>query len=146
MRILVAGALAPPPGQADLVDGLVNALSRAGHQAEGLRVPFDPDPRHADEQLVALRLLGLGPDPDLVIATGPPAYLVRHPRKILWLERSDPRLDRVALAEAEAAYCTSEAVRSALPAEERGRIQVLAPGDPWGPVVAQLLGRSPVPA
>ena len=72
-----------------LADRLVAALTERGHVATLVTVPYrwHPDER-LQENLTLWRLLDLESGdqaPDLVIGTKFPSYLVRHPRKVLWL-------------------------------------------------------------
>src|SRR5579872_5154045 len=78
-------------GGAELhVRGLVRELTRRGHRAERVSVPFKWYPK--DElltQAAAWRMIDLseanGVTIDAVIATKFPTYFVRHPNKITWL-------------------------------------------------------------
>ena len=72
-----------------LADNLVAELRDRGHDAELVTVPYRwyPD-RQLLENMLLWRLLRLdqgGRPPDLVIGTKFPSYLVRHPRKVVWL-------------------------------------------------------------
>src|SRR5574341_1601261 len=70
--------------------GLRDALQRHGYEAEIVAMPFRCHPPvEAVKNMLAWRLLDLteaesGPI-DLVVALRFPAYLVRHPRKVVWL-------------------------------------------------------------
>src|SRR5262245_51541730 len=92
MRVLVATVQVPfvRGGAEVLADGLLQALLEAGHQAELVRLPFKwYPPERIPEQMLACRLLDLtevsGQGVDRVIGLKFPAYLVRHPAKVLWL-------------------------------------------------------------
>jgi glycosyltransferase involved in cell wall biosynthesis len=71
-------------------NGLVTALREAGHQAELATIPFKWDPpTELVHQMGLWRSIDLtetnGEPVDLVVALKFPAYLVRHPRKVVWL-------------------------------------------------------------
>jgi glycosyltransferase involved in cell wall biosynthesis len=92
MRIVIALPHLPfVSGGAELMaDGLKSVLRAAGHEVESVAIPFywAPAERVLD-QMLAARLLDLtqsgGRPIDLLIATKFPAYLVSHPRKVIWL-------------------------------------------------------------
>jgi glycosyltransferase involved in cell wall biosynthesis len=92
MRILIATAQVPfiTGGAESLADGLRDALRAAGHEAEIVAIPFKwyPPERILDHML-ACRLLDLtevaGTPVDLLIGLKFPAYLIPHPRKVLWI-------------------------------------------------------------
>ncbi|MFB3904465.1 MAG: glycosyltransferase family 4 protein [Acidobacteriota bacterium] len=73
-----------------LVDKLIEELRKRGHEVDLLQVPVAHTPK-VEMVINALtwRMLKiqdiLGRDVDVVITTKFPAYLVKHPRKILWL-------------------------------------------------------------
>jgi glycosyltransferase involved in cell wall biosynthesis len=72
------------------VEGLKLALIRAGHNAEVVSLPFKwYPPTEIMRSALAWRLLDLseanGKPVDLVIGMKFPAYLVAHPRKVLWI-------------------------------------------------------------
>ena len=92
MRILIATVRIPfvNGGAENLAEGLRDALSDAGHEAEILAIPFKwyPPERILDHML-AFRLFDLsessGAAIDLVIGLKFPAYLVPAENKVLWL-------------------------------------------------------------
>lgn len=92
MNILVCNAQVPfaRGGAEMLVEGLCNALKRAGHRAEIVALPFQWLP-HAElfKSALAWRLLDLkmanGLKVDRIIATKFPSYAAQHPQKIVWL-------------------------------------------------------------
>jgi glycosyltransferase involved in cell wall biosynthesis len=92
-RVLVCAVQVPfTRGGAELlVDGLVRALQEHGHLAEVVRLPFTwgPDKREIIKGCLAWRLLEItrinGSAVDQVICTKFPSYVVRHPRKVVWL-------------------------------------------------------------
>ena len=73
-----------------LAQGLVDALAERGHRSSLVTVPFRWSP-NVDllQNALIWRLLDLtesnGAPIDLVIGTKFPSYLVRHPRKVIWL-------------------------------------------------------------
>jgi glycosyltransferase involved in cell wall biosynthesis len=92
MRILIATTHVPfiRGGAEAHAEGLHDALVRAGHEAEIVAVPFKwYPPEKILEHMLACRLLDLtevaGLPVDLLIGLKFPAYLVPHPRKVLWI-------------------------------------------------------------
>jgi glycosyltransferase involved in cell wall biosynthesis len=149
MRILVCHPQPPfmSGGAETHANGLVRALRAEGHEAEMATIPFRwAPPIELVHQMAMWRSLDIaeanGIDVDLVIAMKFPAYLVRHPRKIVWLihqQRTAYELwdhpefgdlsrspdgpairdlvinsDRLALGEAERIFTNSETVRGRL--------------------------------
>lgn len=92
MRIAIANTQAPfVSGGAELhADNLCRALRDAGHQAEIVTMPFTwstPD-MIVDHMIAATHLDAtefFGADIDLMIGLRFPAYLINHPRKVMWL-------------------------------------------------------------
>lgn len=92
LRILIATVRVPfVNGGAEVhADGLRQALVDAGHQAEIVSIPFKwyPPERILDHML-ACRLLDLtetvGVPVDRLIGLKFPAYLIPHPRKVIWM-------------------------------------------------------------
>ncbi|HEX9989861.1 MAG TPA: glycosyltransferase family 4 protein [Chloroflexia bacterium] len=92
MRILIAITQVPfIRGGAELhAEGLRDALRAAGHEAEIVAIPFKWYPAgQIMSHMAACRLLDLsqvGDTPiDLLIGLKFPAYLIRHPNKVLWI-------------------------------------------------------------
>ena len=92
MRLLIATVQVPfvRGGAEMLADGLHEALTVAGHEAEIVRLPFKwYPPERLVEQVLAARLFDLtessGTAIDRVIGLRFPAYLLPHPNKVLWL-------------------------------------------------------------
>jgi glycosyltransferase involved in cell wall biosynthesis len=140
-------------------DGLVQALRDAGHEAELVTVPFKWYPNERVlTQAFLWRLLDLeeanGRPVDAVVATKFPSYVVRHPRKVVWLlhqfrqawdfdrtefgqfsESAEDRalrrkvleLDRVSLGEARKIFTTSSIVAGRLHDSVGLDAEVLAP-------------------
>lgn len=69
---------------------LVDALNRAGHRAEWIRIPFSFGPvDRVVPSALTWRFIDLkditGTPPDVAICLSFPSYLVEHPNKIVWL-------------------------------------------------------------
>lgn len=72
-------------GAEELAAHLQKNLIVAGHEAEILRIPFQWEPpAKIPSQMLMVRAFELS-NVDHVIALKFPAYLIRHPRKTLWL-------------------------------------------------------------
>ena len=91
-RIAICAAQIPfiQGGAETLYASLRDELVRRGHQAEIVSLPFNWSSRlNIIQSALAWRLVDLtssaGEPIDLVIATRFPSYLVRHPRKVVWL-------------------------------------------------------------
>ena len=92
MRIVIATVQVPfvRGGAEALAEGLRDALRAAGHTADIVALPFKWYPPECIlDQMLAWRLLDVtesfGTPTDLLIGLRFPAYLVPHPRKVLWL-------------------------------------------------------------
>ena len=88
--ILTSGVPFVRGGAEILADSLQGALCAAGHEAEIVTIPFQScPPSRIPEQMLACRLLDVtetcGIHIDRVIGLKFPAYLVRHPHKVMWL-------------------------------------------------------------
>lgn len=85
MRVCVCGAqsLFMRGGAELLHENLVEALRRAGHEVELIRIPTDWSRPKLLASAFAWRLLSV--PADVVIATNFPSYFVRHQRKVVWL-------------------------------------------------------------
>lgn len=87
MKVLIVNNMAPFVwgGAEELAVNLEKNLVLAGHQAEVLRIPFQWEPAsRIPSQMLLVRALELI-NVDHVIALKFPAYLIRHPKKTLWL-------------------------------------------------------------
>ncbi len=92
MNILICTAQVPfVSGGAELhVENLRRALIEAGHTADVVALPFKwYPPREIIRSALAWRMLDVtaanGKPVDMVIGMKFPAYLVEHPRKVLWV-------------------------------------------------------------
>jgi glycosyltransferase involved in cell wall biosynthesis len=91
MRVAICSTQVPftTGGAEALAGSLHRELQARGFESALIMVPFAWIPRlEIVESALAWRLLSLdGPagEPDLVIATKFPSYLVRHPSKVIWL-------------------------------------------------------------
>lgn len=156
MRIAIVTVQVPfvRGGSEVLAEALCRALREAGHQVEMVALPFAPRTTDALlDSLAAFRLIELGAEFERVVVLKFPAYLVRHPHKILWLihqhhgayERffsdfglanlPDGRLareavreaDRLAFGEARAIFTISRTVAARLEASHGVTAPVLFP-------------------
>lgn len=87
MKVLIVNNMAPFVwgGAEELAAHLQKNLIVAGHDAEILRIPFQWEPpAKIPSQMLMVRAFELS-NVDHVIALKFPAYLIRHPRKTLWL-------------------------------------------------------------
>lgn len=87
MKVLIVNNMAPFVwgGAEELAVHLKRNLIIAGHEAEILRIPFQWEPAVGiPTQMLMVRAFELW-NADHVIALKFPAYLIRHPRKTLWL-------------------------------------------------------------
>ena len=87
MKVLIVNNMAPFiwGGAEELAANLEKQLVLAGHEAEVLRIPFQWNPAaKIPSQMLMARSLKLW-NVDHVIALKFPAYLIRHPRKTMWL-------------------------------------------------------------
>jgi glycosyltransferase involved in cell wall biosynthesis len=92
MNILICTSQVPfVSGGAELhVENLRRALIEAGHEADVVALPFKwYPPREIIRSAMAWRMLDVteanGKPVDMVIGMKFPAYLVEHPRKVLWV-------------------------------------------------------------
>ncbi|TMK35698.1 MAG: glycosyltransferase family 4 protein [Actinobacteria bacterium] len=175
MRILVCHPQPPfmSGGAETHASGLVRALREAGHEAEITTIPFQwAPPSELVHQMGLWRSLDLreanGVSIDVVVAMKFPAYLINHPRKIIWLihqqrtayelwghpgfgdlsKASDGRAirdlviasDRLAFGEAERIFTNSENVKGRLERSLGIRGEVLYHRSD---LTERLLGREP---
>ena len=161
MRIAVCSAQVPfaRGGAEILAETLVDQLRARGHTADLITIPFKWYPgAQVLTQALLWRLVDLeevqGATVDLVIATKFPSYVVRHPRKVVWLvhqfrqayeldrtelrqfgeepfdratRRAVHRLDRIALGEARRVFTISQNVAQRLRDSTEIEGEVLVP-------------------
>jgi glycosyltransferase involved in cell wall biosynthesis len=87
MKVLIVNNMAPFVwgGAEELAAHLQKNIVLAGHQAEVLRLPFQWEPAaRIPSQMLLVRAMELH-NVDHVVALKFPAYLIRHPKKTLWL-------------------------------------------------------------
>lgn len=87
MKVLIVNNMAPFVwgGAEELAVHLQRNLIIAGHESEVLRIPFQWEPAsRIPSQMLMVRAFELW-NVDCVIALKFPAYLIRHPKKTLWL-------------------------------------------------------------
>lgn len=87
MKVLIVNNMSPFVwgGAEELAANLQAKLVEFGHESEILRVPFRHNPVEGlPSQMLSTRAFELQ-NVDHVIALKFPAYLIRHPRKVLWL-------------------------------------------------------------
>ena len=127
-----------------------------GHEVDAIRIPFDPDLDALWSQLLAFRLTDVSEWGELLVATGTPCHLLRHPHKVLWLTEHYPWIDdrsgtlqslraadRQACEEATEAFAVSQRLCDRI-AQSSGRaVELLSPPRqvPWNRIVAALTGR-----
>lgn len=156
MRVLIASPFRPEAGQADLGSALRLAMQDHGHEVDMIRIPFDPDPDALWPQLVAFRLTDVGDRGDLLVATGTPCHLLRHPGKVLWLAEHYPWIDdgstaldslrpadRQACGEAVAAFAVSQRLCDRIAYSSGCAVELLSPPrqGSWDPVLVALTGK-----
>ena len=98
MKVVVATTIVPfvKGGARVLVDGLTQALEARGHDVDELLFPFWDDPDEMVEQMLALRLVDVSHEADLLICLRTPSYLLQHPNKVVWfLHHHRPAYDLV---------------------------------------------------
>jgi len=71
-------------GGTAIVEWLEQKLVEHGHQVETIFLPFVETMDRMLDQMLAYRMLDITESVDRMVAFRPPAYLVRHPHKILW--------------------------------------------------------------
>lgn len=87
MKVLIVNAMAPFiwGGAEELAAHLHKHLLIAGHDAEVFRIPFQWEPAaRIPSQMMMVRALELS-NVDHVIGLKFPAYMIRHPKKTLWI-------------------------------------------------------------
>jgi len=153
MRVLIASPFRPEPGQAELDSALERATESQGHEVDAIRIPFDHDPDALWAQLLAFRLTDVSERVDLLVATGTPCHLLRHPRKVLWLTEHYPWIDdgctalqslrasdREACGEATRVFAASQRLCDRIARSSGRAAELLSPPQhgSWHSVVAAL--------
>lgn len=140
MKVLVASTVVPGivGGGTIIIDSLERALVARGHEVDVLRLPFYSKEDEMLDQMLAMRLHHVADSGDRLICIRTPAYLLKHPAKVLWFihhhrqaydlwgteysnMRDDPKgralrdairsADDIAFAEARAMFTNSAVVR-----------------------------------
>ena len=157
MRVLIASPFrsAYEPGPEDLGRALELAMRDHGHDVDAIRIPFDRNPQALWNQLLAFRLTDLTDGGELLVATGTPCHLLRHPRKVLWLtehypwiEDGSPLLeclraaDFEACREATAAFAASRRLCNRIAHPSGCAVDLLSPPgrESWQAIVVALTG------
>ncbi len=118
MKVLIVNNMVPFVwgGAEELAAHLQKNLVIAGHEAEILRIPFQWEPAaRIPSQMLMVRAFELW-NVDHVIALKFPAYLIRHPKKTLWL-----------LHQYRQAYDLYDTGQTNLPRSGRARTAILDP-------------------
>ncbi|OYU70473.1 MAG: glycosyl transferase family 1 [Alphaproteobacteria bacterium PA2] len=86
MKVVLASTFVPfiNGGARFIVEWLEEKLLEHGHEVERFYLPFIETPHDMLDQIAALRLMDLSQAGDRLIAFRPPAYVLRHPNKVLW--------------------------------------------------------------
>ncbi len=156
MKFILASSYVPfiKGGGTAIVEWLEAKLLEYGHSVETIFLPFVESMDDMLDQMLSYRLLDLTDSADRLVAFRPPAYLLRHPHKVLWfihhvrayydLWGSDycgipdnPRTrafrqrlmdaDQVGLAEAQQVFTNSQIVSDRLQKFNRVDSEVLYP-------------------
>ena len=67
-----------------IVRDLVSAVSERGHEVNTIEIPFLSVWDQMLDQMLALRLMDVSDDADVLVAIRPPSYALSHPNKRLW--------------------------------------------------------------
>jgi len=86
VRVLIASTFVPfiEGGGRMIVRDLVRAVSDRGHEVDTIEIPFVSVWDQMLEQMLAIRLMDVSEEADVLIAIRTPSYLLRHPNKRLW--------------------------------------------------------------
>ena len=86
VKFLLASSYVPfiKGGGTAIVEWLEAKLLEHGHEVETIFLPFVESMDNMFDQMLSYRLLDLSHSADRLVAFRPPAYLLRHPHKILW--------------------------------------------------------------
>jgi glycosyltransferase involved in cell wall biosynthesis len=67
-----------------IVRDLAAAVSERGHEVDTVEIPFLSVWDEMLDQMLALRMIDVSEDADVLIAIRPPSYAIKHPNKRLW--------------------------------------------------------------
>lgn len=86
MKFILASSYVPfiKGGGTAIVEWLDQKLTEHGHEVETIFLPFVETMDNMLDQMLSYRMLDLSDSADRLIAFRPPAYLLKHPHKILW--------------------------------------------------------------
>jgi len=86
VKVLLTSSYVPfiKGGGTAIVEWLDHKLVEHGHEVETIFLPFVESMDNMFNQMLSYRLLDMTESADRMIAFRPPAYLLRHPHKILW--------------------------------------------------------------
>lgn len=86
MKFLLASSYVPfiKGGGTAIVEWLETKLIEYGHEVETIFLPFVETMDDMFDQMMSYRLLDLSESADRLVAFRPPAYLLKHPNKVLW--------------------------------------------------------------
>lgn len=86
MRVLITSSYVPfiKGGGTAIVEWLELKLREYGHEVETVFLPFVESMDEMLDQMLSYRLLDMTQSADRMVAFRPPAYLLRHPNKVLW--------------------------------------------------------------
>ena len=86
MKFLLASSYVPfiKGGGTAIVEWLEAKLVEYGHEVETIFLPFVESMDSMLDQMLSYRLLDMSDSADRLVAFRPPAYLLRHPHKVLW--------------------------------------------------------------
>jgi len=86
VRVLVASTFVPfvQGGSRVIASDLVTALRARGHEVDTIEIPTTSRWDEVLAETLSIRLLEVGEEAEVLIATRPPSYALRHPNKRLW--------------------------------------------------------------
>lgn len=86
MKIAIVSSFVPfvGGGARNIVDWLAVELEKRGHEVVKVLLPFSDEPRFLFQQIAAFRTIDLTESADIAICIRPPAYFIKHPRKVVW--------------------------------------------------------------
>jgi glycosyltransferase involved in cell wall biosynthesis len=87
MKIAIVSSMVPhiDGGYRKFVDLLAPALESVGHAVEKIWLPFSNDPATMLAEMTAFRMADFDAAFEMVICTRPPAHVIQHRRKVVWL-------------------------------------------------------------